>query len=264
MELTAPESAPAAEKPQGLPPLPPFKGLLGRKLGMTRIFDDFGRAVSATVIEAGPCQVVQVKTPSRDGYSAVTLGFGRPSKQQTTKARTGIFARINLEPKRWLREFRVTSTEGFHVGQTVESSCFAKGEFVDISGVNKGKGFAGVVKRHRFGGGPRTHGQSDRLRAPGASGGQGPQRVTKGHRQPGHMGAEMSTVQAVRVLHVDLEHHVVAIEGAVPGPEGNFLVIKPTVKKVSLHIPQAHHAKAAAKPEKAKAKPAAPAKAAAK
>jgi large subunit ribosomal protein L3 len=256
--------APVVAPVEAIPPLPPFKGLLGRKLGMTRIFDDFGRAVSATVIEAGPCHVVQVKTPSRDGYSAVTLGFGKPSKQQTNKARTGIFAKVGLEPTRTLREFRVSSADGFHVGQMVEASCFSKGEFVDISGVNKGKGFQGVVKRHRFGGGPRTHGQSDRLRAPGASGGQGPQRVTKGHRQPGHMGAEMSTVQAVRVLHIDWEHHVVAIEGAVPGPNGNFVVIKPTVKKVSLHVPQAHHAtpppkgggaKAAAKPEKSKATP---------
>jgi large subunit ribosomal protein L3 len=264
-EPTASQAAPAADKPQGIPPLPPFKGLLGRKLGMTRIYDDFGRAVSATVIEAGPCHVVQVKTPAHDGYSAVTLGFGKPSKQQTTKARSGIFAKVNLQPTRWLKEFHVPSAEGFQAGQAVEASCFSKGDFVDVSGINKGKGFQGVVKRHRFGGGPRTHGQSDRLRAPGASGGQGPQRVTKGHRQPGHMGFEMSTVQAVRVLHVDSENHVVAVLGAVPGPNGNFLVIKPTVKKVSLHVPQIHRSKGAARPEKSKAKPAAaPAKPAAK
>lgn len=259
------EPQPEAQKPRGVPPLPPFKGLMGLKLGMTRVFDDHGRAVSATVIQAGPCQVVQVKTPAHDGYAAVTLGFGEASKQQTNKARTGIFSKANLKPTRWLREFRVASAEGFQAGQVVETACFTKGDHLDISGVNKGKGFQGVVKRHRFRGGPRTHGQSDRLRAPGSSGGQGPQRVTKGHRQPGHMGFEMSTVQAVRVIHVDPEQHLLAIEGAVPGPNGNLLVMRPTVKKITIHVPQVHHAKAA-KAEKAKAKPAAatPAKAPAK
>jgi large subunit ribosomal protein L3 len=257
------QAVPSAEKSKEIPPLPPFKGLLGRKLGMTRIFDDHGQVVSATVIEAGPCHVVQVKTPSHDGYSAITLGFGKSSKLQSTKARNGIFAKVNLQPSRWLREFKVSSAEGFQAGQVVNVSCFAKGDYLDISGVNKGKGFQGVVKRHRFAGGPRTHGQSDRLRAPGSSGGQGPQRVTKGHRQPGHMGFEMTTVQAVRVVHVDPEHHVVAIEGSVPGPEGNLLVMRPTVKKVSIHVTQARAAKAAAKPDKAKAKAAAPAKPAA-
>lgn len=239
-----------------------FKGILGKKLGMTRLFDEHGRVVSATVVEAGPCPIVQVKTPSRDGYSALTLGFGAPSKRASNKARSGVFARGGVNETRWLREFRVASADGFEVGKKVDVACFSKGDFVDISGVNKGKGFAGVVKRHRFGGGPRTHGQSDRLRAPGASGGQGPQRVIKGMRGPGHMGSEMTTVQALQVLHVDSEKNFLTVKGAVPGPDGNLLVIKPTARKVRLHIPQAPaHAKAAAKPEKAKAKPAAPAKA---
>jgi len=242
------EAAPAAEKPQGVPPLPPFKGLLGQKLGMARIFVDSGRAVSATVIEAGPCPVVQVKSPARDGYSAVTLGYGKPSKKAHNKARAGVFNKGGVPEQRWLREFRLPSTEGFQIGQQVNIGCFSKGDYVDISGRNKGKGFQGVVKRHRFGGGPRTHGQSDRLRAPGSSGGQCPQRVFRGSRRPGHMGFEMSTVQRLQVLHVDPEKHVLAVKGAVPGPNGNFVIITPTVKKIKIHhAPTPAKAKAAVK-----------------
>jgi len=203
-----------------------FKGLIGRKVGMTQIFDDNGIAQPVTVIEAGPCYVTQIKTKDKDGYSSVQLGFEEVKPKRLTRGQLGHLERNTLPPLRILREFRTKSpnvAEGDRLGVDV----FEAGERVDVVGTSKGRGFAGVVKRHGFGGGLKTHGQSDRHRAPGSMGaGSTPGRIFKGKKNPGRMGNERVTSSNVRVVLVDPERNLIAVDGSVPGPKGGMVVIK--------------------------------------
>ncbi len=200
-----------------------IEGIIGRKLGMTQIFRDNGRAEAVTAIEAGPCAVIQVKTEANDGYNAAQLGFGEvkrlKSPQRGHLRELGRF--------RYLRELRVDDTEDIEVGTRVDVSLFKAGDLVNITGVSKGKGFAGVVKRHHFAGGPKTHGQSDRHRAPGSIGaGTSPGRVLKGTHMAGHMGNSRVTVQNLEVLEADPARNLLLVKGAVPGARNGLLLIK--------------------------------------
>jgi len=209
-----------------------LKGLIGRKIGMTQIFDDSGRAIPVTLIEAGPCFVSQVKEVETDGYSAVQLAFGEVKPKRLSKAQLGHLKTNNLPPVRVLREFRTKKIEDINPGDELNASVFAAGEYVDVVGTSKGKGFAGAMKRHGFHGGPATHGQSDRQRSPGSSGsGTTPGRVYKGKRRPGHMGNVQVTSSHIRVAMVDPERNLIAVQGSVPGAKGGTVVIKEARKQ---------------------------------
>lgn len=196
-------------------------------MGMTQVFTEEGEVQPVTVIEAGPCIITQVRTKEKDGYQAVQLGFG--AAKRLSKPELGHLK--NLSPVRHLREVRVEDTAEYQVGQQVDVSIFEPGEKVDAIGVSKGKGFAGVVKRHHFRGGPKTHGQSDRQRAPGSSGaGTTPGRVLKGTRRAGHMGAERVTVQNLEVVRTDPERNLLLVKGSVPGPATGLLFIRKAKK----------------------------------
>jgi len=208
-----------------------FKGLIGRKVGMTQVFDDDGVARPVTVIEAGPCYVTQIKTVEKDGYSSVQIGFDEVKPKRLTRGQLGHLERNDLPPLKVLREFK-TKTPDVAEGDKLTVDVFNAGERVDVVGTSKGRGFAGVVKRYHFGGGPKTHGQSDRWRAPGSLGsGTTPGRVFKGKRGPGHMGNERVTSSNVRVVLVDPERNLLAVDGTVPGPKGGMVVIKPARKE---------------------------------
>lgn len=208
-----------------------LKGLIGKKIGMTQIFDENGVAYAVTLIEAGPCYVTQIRRPEKEGYSAVQLGFGETHPKRLTGGELGHLKAANLPPLRFLREFR-TKTPDVSVGDEVKVDVFAPGERVDVIGTSKGKGFAGGVKRYHFRGGPKTHGQSDRHRAPGSnSSGTTPGRVYKGSRRPGHMGDERVTAQSLKVMLVDVERNLIGVHGAVPGPKGGLVVIKEARKQ---------------------------------
>lgn len=203
-----------------------MKGLIGKKIGMTQIFDEGGSAVPVTLIEAGPCYVTQVREVGTDGYSAVQLGFDEVTPKHLTGGQLGHLKRSELPPLRFLREFRVKDHE-LKPGATIKVDTFTLGDFVDVVATSKGKGFQGAVKRHGFRGGPKTHGQSDRLRAPGArSSGTTPGRVFKGSRGPGHMGHRQVTTQNLKVVFLDAERNLLGLRGAVPGPKGGLVVIK--------------------------------------
>ncbi len=205
-----------------------IQGLLGRKLGMTQMFDETGEAHPVTVIEAGPCVVTQIRTPEKDGYGAIQLGFGldkRLNKPEQGHRRASGFM------SRYLREVKADDIGEFEVGQVIKADTFAVGELVDVTGTSKGRGFQGGVKRHGFRGGPKTHGQSDRLRAPGSIGSSAtPGRVFKGMKMAGHMGHERVTVQNLRVMRVDTERNLLLIEGSVPGPNKGLLLVRRAVK----------------------------------
>jgi large subunit ribosomal protein L3 len=208
-----------------------LKGLIGKKIGMTQIFDDEGVAVPVTVIEAGPCYVTQVRLPERDGYSAVQLGFSEVKPKRLTGGQMGHLKRNSLPPLRILREFRVKDSD-VNEGDKVTVESFAVGEHVDVVGTSKGKGFQGAVKRYHFKGGPKTHGQSDRLRGPGSRGsGTTPGRVYKGARGPGHMGDDRVTAQGLKVVLVDTERNLIAVKGPVPGAKGGLVLIKEARKQ---------------------------------
>ena len=208
-----------------------FKGLIGRKVGMTQIFDENGAAFPVTLIEAGPCYVTQVKTDEKDGYSSVQIGFEEVKSDRLTRGELGHLKRNNLPPLKVLREFKTKSPD-VSEGDQLKADVFEKDEHVDIIGTSKGRGFAGVVKRYGFAGGPKTHGQSDRWRAPGSLGsGTTPGRVWKGKRGPGRMGNEIVTSSNVRVVLVDPERNLLAVDGSVPGPKGGMVVIKPARKQ---------------------------------
>lgn len=203
-----------------------FKGLLGKKIGMTQIFDDNGVAIPITVIEAGPCYVTQLLTSEKDGYSAVQIGFDEIKPSRITNGEMGHLKRNNLPPLRFLREFR-TDDPQVAEGDKVTVDQFSVGELVDIVGTSKGRGFQGGVKRYNFRGGPKTHGQSDRHRAPGSHGaGTTPGRVFKGSRGPGHMGNERVTVQNLKVAYLDPERNLIGVKGAIPGARGGLIMIK--------------------------------------
>lgn len=204
-----------------------MNGIIGRKVGMTRIFDQEGNDIHITVIEAGPCPIVQVKTKEKDGYNSVQLGFGSKRKNLFNKPLSGHFAKAKLEPKRYLREVGYEQKDKPEAGQEVKVDIFKPGDLVDVVGISKGLGFQGVVRRYHFRGGPKTHGQSDRLRAPGSIGGSSfPSRVWKGQKMAGRMGTEKVTVRNLKVAMVDPEKNILGIKGAVPGKENSLLIIK--------------------------------------
>ena len=206
------------------------KGLIGKKIGMTQIFDEKGLVIPVTVIEAGPCVVAQVKTVETDGYDAIQLGFGEVKAKHINKPEMGHFAKSKLEAKKYLREFRLDDISTFKVGDVVTANIFAAGEKVDIQGTSKGKGFQGVIKRHGQHRGPMGHG-SMYHRRPGSMGPTStPGRVFKGKKLPGHMGRITVTIQNLEVVKVDIDKNVLLIKGSVPGPKGAILKIKSAVK----------------------------------
>lgn len=206
------------------------KGILGRKVGMTQIFTPEGKAVPVTVVEAGPCVVVQKKTVTTDGYDAIQLGFGEKKERLTNKPMKGHFSKANVKPFRFLHEIRVAADEAYNVGQEIKADVFSEGEWVDVTGTTKGKGFAGVIKRWNFNRAAMTHG-SMYHRRPGSLGATDPARVFKGRKMPGRMGGEKVTIQGLQVVKVDPERNLLLIKGAIPGANGAFVVVKKTVKR---------------------------------
>lgn len=205
------------------------KAILGKKVGMTQIFDETGKVIPVTVIEAGPCTVAQVKTVETDGYDAIQLGFVDVKESKLNKPEAGHFAKAKLSPKKHLREFRLIDAS-YNVGDEIKADVFAAGEMVDIQGKTKGKGFQGVIKRHGQHRGPMGHG-SMYHRRPGSMGPTStPGRVFKGKKLPGHMGAQTVTIQNLEVVRVDLDKNVILVKGSVPGAKGTILKIKDAVK----------------------------------
>ena len=207
------------------------KGIIGKKIGMTQIFDETGKVIPVTVLEAGPCVVSQKKTVENDGYAAIQVGFGDLKAHRVNKPMKGHFAKGNVAPKRTLREFRLEDTDAYNVGDLIKADIFAVGDKVDVTGTSKGKGYAGAIKRwglHRL---KETHGTGPVARHAGSNGPvSDPSRVFKGKRLPGHMGAEQVTVQNLMVAKIDAENNLIAVKGAVPGPNGGIVVIRDSVK----------------------------------
>jgi large subunit ribosomal protein L3 len=204
-----------------------IKGLIGKKIGMTQIFDENGLAVPITLIEAGPCYVTQIRNPEKDGYNAVQLGFEEIKPKRLTGGQLGHLKNNELPPLRILREFRVKDPQVSEGDKLEIGDVFEVGEQVDVVGTSKGKGFQGAVKRHGFRGGPKTHGQSDRQRATGSIGATTtPGRVFKGKKMPGHMGFERVTTHNLRVEYVDGERNLIGVRGSIPGPKGGIVMIK--------------------------------------
>jgi large subunit ribosomal protein L3 len=207
-----------------------LKGLIGKKIGMTQIFDEQGVAHPVTIIEAGPCYITQVRIPEKEGYAAIQLGFSEIHPKKLASGELGHLNANGLPPMKFLREFR--SKESANVGDKITVEVFAVGERIDVIGTSKGKGFAGGVKRHHFAGGKKTHGQSDRHRAPGSRGsGTTPGRVLKGARSAGHMGTDRVTIQALKIIMVDVERNLLGVRGAVPGGKGGLVLIKEARKQ---------------------------------
>ena len=205
------------------------KAIIGKKIGMTQIFDAEGKVVPVTVIEAGPCSVIQKKTAETDGYEAVQLGFGEVKEKHVNKAIKGHFAKSGVSVKKVLKEFRLDEIT-LNVGDEVKADIFAEGECVDVTGISKGKGYAGTVKRWGTHRGPMTHG-SGYHRGPGSMGAcSSPSRVFKGKRLAGHLGCEKVTVQNLDVVKVDMDRNLILVKGAIPGPKGGIVTIKNTVK----------------------------------
>ena len=206
------------------------KGILGKKIGMTQIFTEVGLAIPVTVVEAGPCVVVQKKTVDTDGYNAVQLGFGEKRERLFSKPLKGHFTKSGVRLTRYLRELRVDDIDSYEVGQEIKADIFVKGEKVDVVGTSKGRGFSGGIKRHGFHRGPMAHG-SKYHRRPGSLGAKGPARVYKGRKLPGHLGADRITVQNLEVVKADGERNLLAIKGAIPGPKGGLVLVTPTTKR---------------------------------
>ena len=198
-------------------------GLMGRKIGMTHLFGEGGRVIPVTVLEVGPCVVTQIRTQDKDGYQAVQMGFGEA--RRLNKPQQGHLK--GLSKLRHLREFSATDPEEYQVGQALDVGLFQEGELVDVTARSKGRGFQGVVRRHGFGGGPKTHGQKDRHRAPGSIGGTTfPGRVFKGKHMPGHMGNRRITTRHLRVVRVDRERNLLLLRGAVPGSRQGLVLVR--------------------------------------
>ncbi|MCC3765680.1 50S ribosomal protein L3 [Glycomyces sp. TRM65418] len=211
-----------------------IKGILGTKLGMTQVWDENGRAVPVTVVQAGPNVVTQVRKPDVDGYSAVQLGFGDIKLKNVTKPIQGHFEKAGVAPRRHLVELRTSDAADYDLGQTIEATIFEPGQLVDVTGTTKGKGFAGVMKRHGFGGLPASHGAHKVHRAPGSIGGCAtPGRVFKGMRMAGRMGHNRHTTQNLRIQAVDAERGLLLIVGAVPGPKNGLVLVRTAVKQVA-------------------------------
>ncbi len=207
------------------------KGILGRKLGMTQVWDAENRVIPVTVIQAGPCRVVQLKTPERDGYAAIQLSFGATTEGRLTKPELGHLATANAEPARHLAELRVDDLAGFEVGQVIAADLFGAGERVDVSGISKGKGFSGVMQRHNFKGQGASHGNHKKHRAPGSIGACAtPARVFKGVRMAGQHGHRSVTTLNLEVVEADAERHLLLVRGSVPGPSGGLVFVRNAVK----------------------------------
>ena len=210
------------------------KGILGKKLGMTQIFTADGKLIPVTAIEAGPVVVIKNKTVDSDGYNAVQLGFGTVKDKKVSKPLKGYFAKAGVKPVRYIREIRLSGASEYSAGQVLKADIFSAGELVDVTGISKGKGFAGGIKRHNFKRGPMAHGSKSH-REPGSmgpriSGGGG--KVFKGKRLPGHLGHSRVTVQRLTVTKVDPERNLILVKGAVPGPKGSLVIVRNTVKPV--------------------------------
>ncbi len=205
-----------------------LQGIIGRKLGMTQVFRDNGKMEAVTAIEAGPCSVIQVKTTDKEGYNSIQLGFGET--EHLNSAEKG--HRKGLGSFKYLREFRIDSVGDIKTGDKVDVSIFSQGDRVDVTGISKGKGFAGVVKRHHFRGGPKTHGQSDRHRHPGAIGSTTtPGHIKKGLRMAGHMGTERVTTRRLEVMKIDTESNLLLVKGSVPGSRNGLVILKKSRKR---------------------------------
>jgi large subunit ribosomal protein L3 len=208
-----------------------MKGILGTKLGMTQVFDDAGQVTPVTVVQAGPCVVTAVRTPDRDGYSAVQLGFGEINPRKVTKPVAGLFAEAGVTPRRFLTELRTDDASEYQIGQEVTAEVFAAGQLVDATGTSKGKGFAGVMKRHGFKGLSSSHGTQRKHRSPGSIGACAtPGRVFKGVRMAGRMGGVRTTVQSLTVHSVDSDRGLLLLKGAVPGSTGGLVMVRSAAK----------------------------------
>jgi large subunit ribosomal protein L3 len=208
-----------------------MQGLIGKKIGMTQVWDSQGRRVAVTVIEAGPCPVVQVKSPDKDGYVAAQIGFGLQAAKRLTKAQATRYEKAGIAPCRELREFRLDKDESVKVGDVVSVAQFEGVKFVDVSAQNRGRGFSGVVRRHSMAGGPMTHGGHSKRRIGGIGARDLPGWVHKGKRMPGHMGAVMRTARNLTVVQVRKDENLLLVRGAIPGPTGAVVVIKKALKK---------------------------------
>ncbi len=208
-----------------------MKNMLGRKVGMTQIFLENGTVVPVSVVEAGPLFVVQKKTVEKDGYNAIQVGFGDVKERRVIKPLKGHFDKANVAYRKFLREFHVENPDDYEIGQEIKVDVFAEGDMIDVTGTSKGKGTAGVIKRHGFGRGRETHGSKFHRMPGGMSAGTYPGRVFKGHRMAGRMGNERVTVQNLEVVRVDADKNLILIKGAIPGPKKGLVSIKPTVKK---------------------------------
>jgi len=207
------------------------KCILGKKVGMTQVFNSDGTMTPVTVIEAGPCTVVQKKTVETDGYNSIKVGFSDIAEKKLNKPGKGLFSKVKLSPKKYLRELKLDSVEKYDVGSVIKvTDFFQAGDKVDVSGISKGKGFAGVIKRYGESGGKETHGSMYHRRVGSMSANTSPARVFKGKKLPGHMGVDSVTVQNLDVVRVDGDRNLILVKGAVPGRKGGLLVIKDTVK----------------------------------
>jgi large subunit ribosomal protein L3 len=211
-----------------------MRGILGKKVGMTQLFDEKGNVVPVTIIEAGPCYITQVKTTETDGYNAVQLAFEEVAERKLSKGERGHLQKAGVPTLRQVREVRSNEPPAHILGDVIKADIFQEGDIVDVIGISKGRGFAGAVKRHGFSGGPKTHGQSDRHRATGSRGaGTTPGHTFPGTRAPGQMGNQRVTVQNLKIALVDPERNLIAIRGAVPGPRTGLVLVRDAVKKAT-------------------------------
>jgi large subunit ribosomal protein L3 len=213
-------------------------GILGKKIGMSQVFRDDGRVIPVTVIEAGPCNILQIKTKAKDGYDAVQIGFGEKKEKNVSKPDMGKFKKINVTPKRFVREIQTSPDQKFELGQQVKVDVFAAGDAVDIVGTSIGKGFQGGMKRWHWKGGKKTHGSTSHRRVGSIGSSTTPGRVIRGHHMPGRMGGDIVTVQNLEVVKIDPENNLLVVEGAVPGATNGLLIIKKAKKRAKAKIPQ--------------------------
>ena len=207
------------------------KGIIGKKIGMTQIFDESGKVIPVTVVEAGPCMVIQKKTVENDGYDAIQIGFGDVKPQRLSKPAKGHFAKADVAPKKVLREFRMDDCSGYNVGDVIKADTFACGDMIDASGISKGKGYAGAIKRHGNHSLRASHGTGPVARQSGSMGAiSDPSRIFKGKGMAGHMGAEKVTVQNLEIVKIDAENNLIAVKGAIPGPKGGVVVLTDSKK----------------------------------
>jgi large subunit ribosomal protein L3 len=204
-------------------------GMLGEKIGMTRIFTKNGESIPVTVILAGPCRVIQRKNLEKDGYNAVQLGFKEVNKKKVSKPIIGHFNKFKVEPLKYMREFKVDDSNKYSSGMEIKVDIFKEGDKVDIISISKGKGFAGAIKRHHFSGGPKTHGQKEYFRSVGSMGATDAARVFKGKKLPGHMGSDRVSMKNIKVVKVDLGRNLLLVKGSVPGAKGTMVIINKIV-----------------------------------